>query len=61
MNNSLSNKGFYNFIEPWISNDTEKLKIAVEVLKTCGDIFDDDRCEAAAKISGCIVNLTQFC
>jgi hypothetical protein len=61
VNNTLSSKGFYEFIQPWVGNDTEKLKVVVEILKTCQVVTDSDRCEASAKISACIANFTEIC
>lgn len=61
VNNSLSAYGFYEFVKPQVGNDTEKLKIVMEIVKICGRVYDDDRCEASAKIHECIANLTQFC
>lgn len=60
VNNSLSTFGFFEFIKNEI-NGTEKLKVIVDIAKNCGSIYDEDACEAAAKIFVCIANLTKLC
>lgn len=61
VNNSLSPFGFFEFVEPQINNDTQTLKLIVDIIKNCGSIYDEDACEAAAKIFECIDNLTKLC
>lgn len=48
-------------MKPVVGDDTDGIKLIQEILETCGDITNPDRCESAEKIQECILQLTEFC
>lgn len=46
--------GFMEFASVVTAGDAAKLKIAEELANECGTIKDDDRCELALKVGGCM-------
>jgi hypothetical protein len=48
-------------MKPIVEDDTDGLKLVLEILKTCGNITNEDQCESAGKIQECILQLTEFC